>query len=562
MTQLDGRRNRGIVVTGTASDAGKSVIAAGICRWLRRRGVRVAPFKAQNMSNNSSVAIDAAGRAGEFGRAQAMQAAACGVAPDTRFNPILLKPEDDNRSQLILLGQAAGHVDGSHFRGPRPELRRLVHDTLAELLDEYDAVVCEGAGSPAEINLRDADLSNLDLARFASLPAILVGDIDRGGVFASFYGTFALLEPADQAVLSAFVINKFRGDPTLLQPAIDRLTQLTGRPTLGAIPWHLDIWLDAEDSVTYGRPLGRPRPPHGTEWLRVAVIRLPRISNATDAEALATEPGVQVRLTIEPAELAGADLIVLPGTKSTVHDLEWLRRTGLAESILAHAHAGRPLIGICGGFQMLAGKLHDDVESHRGTVAGLGLLPVHIAFAADKTVTRTTGTAFGGVPVHGYEIHHGFVPKTSAGLAPFIRLPDGSPEGAISERGNIFGTHWHGIFESDAFRRTFLTRAAHLAGRTGFTVAPNTEFAAAREHSLDLLADLVEQHLDTNSLWRLIDNGWSAAGPGHGSLDVATPSSRRQPGGCRDRLQSRPSTPSLPPVRSPHRPGYQPEHGG
>jgi adenosylcobyric acid synthase len=506
----------GLLVAGTTSDAGKSVVTAGICRWLRRRGVKVAPFKAQNMSNNSAVAIGAAGRGGELGRAQASQAAACGLAPDVRFNPVLLKPGSDLSSQVIVLGEPVGSIGAGdfgdacepnrdYFRELRPRLAGTVFETLASLREEYDVVVCEGAGSPAEINLRDGDFVNLGLARTANLPVVVVGDIDRGGVFASLYGTLAVLEPADQALVAGFVINKFRGDAGLLQPGLARLEELTGRPTYGVLRWHVDLWLDAEDSLAYGRVLGRPGPPHGSQWLRVAVVRLPRISNATDAEALATEPGVRVRLTVEPAEIADADLVVLPGSKSTVDDLAWLRETGLAGVIAGHAAAGKPLVGICGGFQMLAGRIHDRVESRQGTVAGLGLLPIEVTFGERKRLAQARGTAFGSVPVTGYEIHHGYVSARAPDLAPLIRTPDGAAEGAVA--GNVFGTHWHGTFESDGFRRRFLTEAARLAGRAGFTVAPDTQFGQVRERTLDLLGDLVEEHVDTGALWRLIESG-------------------------------------------------------
>lgn len=507
----------GLLVAGTTSDAGKSVLTTGICRWLRRRGVRVAPFKAQNMSNNSAIAIDQAGRGGEIGRAQAMQAAACGLEPDVRFNPVLLKPGSDRSSQVVLLGEAVRQVTSSNYRTLRSLLASVVHETLAKLRAEYDVVVCEGAGSPAEINLREGDFVNMGLARQAGLPAVIVADIDRGGVFASLFGTLALLDRADQALVAGFVINKFRGDSELLRPGLDMLAALTGRPTFGVLPWQVDLWLDAEDSLAYGKVLGRPAAPRGRDWLRVAVIRLPRISNATDVEALATEPGVQVRLTIEPAEVATADLVVLPGSKSTVDDLAWLRTSGVADAVLAHAAAGRPVLGICGGFQMLAERVHDEVESRRGTVRGLGLLPVEITFGRRKTLGRAFGAGFGAAsdrasdwasdaaPVSGYEIHHGFVSRSAADLRPLIRYADGRPEGAWA--GHVFGTHWHGAFESDGFRRRFLAEVARLAGRHNFLVAPDTRFSAARERTLDLLGDLVEEHLDTEALWRLIDSG-------------------------------------------------------
>ncbi|MEV7231425.1 cobyric acid synthase [Polymorphospora sp. NPDC051019] len=501
----------GLLVAGTTSDAGKSVLTAGICRWLHRRGVKVAPFKAQNMSNNSAVVVGADGRGGEIGRAQAMQAAAAGIAPEVRLNPVLLKPGSDLSSQVVLLGEAVDHVHAGNFRALKPRLAETVHATLMELRAEYDVVVCEGAGSPAEINLRDSDFVNMGLARHARLPTVVVGDIDRGGVFAALFGTVALLDAADQALVAGFVVNKFRGDLGLLRPGIEMLTAVTGRPTYGVLPFDVDLWLDAEDSLAYGRTLGRPGPPLGTQWLDVAVVRLPRISNATDVEALATEPGVRVRLTVEPAEVAAADLVVLPGSKSTVDDLGWLRDQGLADVVCRHAAAGRPLLGICGGFQMLARSIHDGVESRRGTVDGLGLLPVDISFAARKTLARSAGTAFDAVPVHGYEIRHGYVARADPGLTPLLTHLDGRPEGAVA--GNVFGTHWHGAFESDAFRRRFLTEVARLAGRRGFVVASDTSFEGVRERSLDRLGDLVEEHLDTGALWRLIEDGPPAGLP-------------------------------------------------
>lgn len=492
----------GLLVAGTTSDAGKSVVTAGICRWLHRRGVKVAPFKAQNMSNNSAVVVGADGRGGEIGRAQAMQAAACGLPPDLRFNPVLLKPGSDRSSQVVLLGQAVDTVTAGNYRSLRPTLAKTAYAALAELQQEYEAVICEGAGSPTEINLRDGDFVNMGLARHAGLPAIVVGDIDRGGVFAAFFGTLALLSAEDQAHVAGFVINKFRGDLSLLKPGLDMITSATGRPVHGVLPFDHDVWLDAEDSLAYGRMLGRPAAPRGSSWLRVAVVRLPRISNATDAEALAAEPGVRVQLTVEPGDVADADLVVIPGSKATVSDLDWLRRTGLADAVEQHARAGKPLLGICGGFQMLGRTINDEVESGRGTVPGLGLLPVDFGFAERKTLARPSGAGL-GAPVSGFEIHHGYA--VSDAPEPLLRYDDGRPEGAVHE--NVSGTHWHGAFESDEFRRRFLTGAARQAGRHGFSVAPDTRFATIRDRALDALGDLVEEHLDTSALLRLVENG-------------------------------------------------------
>jgi adenosylcobyric acid synthase len=497
----------GLLVAGTTSDAGKSLLTAGICRWLYRRGVRVAPFKAQNMSNNSFVTLDG----GEIGRAQAFQAAACGLEPSVRFNPVLLKPGSDRQSQVVVLGQAVGTVSAMSYRDRKAPLLEVVLDTLAGLRADHDVVICEGAGSPTEINLRATDIANMGLARAAGLGVIVVGDIDRGGVFASMFGTLALLSAEDQALVAGFVVNKFRGDPALLTPGLDMFASLSGRPMLGTVPYVDGLWLDAEDSLSYGADgvVGRPAAPRGTEWLRVAVARFPRMSNVTDVEALAAEPGVRVRLVTDPSGLADADLVVLPGSKSTVDDLRWLRDTGLADAVHAHAASGRPVLGICGGYQMLGEHIVDEVESGAGTVPGLGLLPLTVTFEPQKTLGRPAGTTAGGQPVTGYEIHHGRAEVH--GGEPLFRGPDGTEEGC--RVGAVAGTHWHGAFESDGFRREYLAEVARAAGRGGFAPAPDTSVTELRERTLDLLGDLVEEHLDTGALLRLIEQGPPAGLP-------------------------------------------------
>jgi adenosylcobyric acid synthase len=486
-----------LLVAGTTSDAGKSVLVAGICRWLARRGTSVAPFKAQNMSNNSVVTPDG----GEIGRAQAMQAAACGIAPEVRFNPVLLKPGSDRCAQVVVLGHAAGTVSAASYRHRKPELLDVVVGALVALRAEYDVVICEGAGSPTEINLRGTDIANMGLARAAGLPVLVVGDIDRGGVLAHLFGTLALLSSEDQALVAGFVINKFRGDPDLLAPGLAQLRALTGRRNYGVLPYCDSLWLDAEDSLAHNadKVVGQPAPPHGTQWLRVAAVRLPRISNGTDVEALACEPGVAVRYVTEPSRLADADLVVLPGSKSTVADLSWLRRTGLADAVLAHAAAGRPVLGICGGYQMLGRRITDHVESGAGEVAGLGLLDLDVVFDPVKHLARPSGTAL-GEPVTGYEIHHGRV--AHRGDPPLVSGPDDGSDGD-----HLLGTHWHGLFENDGFRRALLRRVAYLADRPGFRPAPDTNFAALRDVQLNLLGDLIATHLDTDALLELIEHG-------------------------------------------------------
>ncbi len=299
-----------LLVAGTTSDAGKSMVVAGLCRLLARKGIRVAPFKAQNMSNNSAVTVDG----GEIGRAQAMQARAAGLAPHTRFNPILLKPGSDRTSQLVVRGRVVDTVGAKDYFTHRERLATVVADELASLRSDFDVVICEGAGSPAEINLRATDLANMGLARVANLPVILVGDIDRGGLLAHLFGTVAVLEPEDQQLISGFVVNKFRGEPALLAPGLTQLEVLTGRPTYGVIPYDDGLWLDAEDSLSVHGAVGVSQPPRGANWLRVAALRLPRISNSTDIEALACEPGVLVRWVSDPADLVVADVVVIPGS--------------------------------------------------------------------------------------------------------------------------------------------------------------------------------------------------------------------------------------------------------
>jgi adenosylcobyric acid synthase len=484
-----------LLVAGTGSDAGKSVLVAGLCRWLSRQGVKVAPFKAQNMSLNSFVTLDGA----EIGRAQAMQAAAAGIEPSADMNPVLLKPGSDRRSQVVVLGHPEAEADAVGYRTHAPRLRQVALDSLARLRDAYDVVICEGAGSPAEINLRETDVANMGLARAAGLPVIVTGDIDRGGVFAAMYGTLALLSPEDQALICGFVINKFRGAPELLDSGLVLLRRLTGRPVYGVLPWREGLWLDAEDSLNLPAHQSLPTIYSTTvdhDSLRVAVVRLPRISNFTDVDALAAEPGVLVRFATSPADLADADLVVLPGSRATVSDLAWLRDRGLAAAVTERARFGRPVLGICGGYQMLAGQIEDEVESRRGVVDGLGLLPVRVRFSAEKILGRPRGTAL-GAPVAGYEIHHGIAEVTDPAAEAFL---DGC------RRGPVWGTSWHGALENDEFRRRFLAEVAALAGRD-FTPAPGTCFAAVREERLDVLADLVTVHLDTAALSRLIEEG-------------------------------------------------------
>lgn len=483
----------GLLVAGTTSDAGKSVVTTGLCRALARRGVSVAPYKAQNMSNNSMVCHDREGTPAEIGRAQWVQALAARAEPEPAMNPVLLKPGSDRRSHVVLLGRPAGEVSATDFATGRRHLAEAAHAAYDDLAGRYDVVVAEGAGSPAEINLRASDYVNLGLARHADLPVVVVGDIDRGGLFAAMLGTLAALEPADQALVAGFVVNKFRGDLGLLRPGLERLQELTGRPVHGVLPWHPDVWLDSEDALD----LEGRRAVDGART-RVAVVRLPRISNYTDVDALGLEHDLDVVFASHPRDLADAHLVVLPGTRATLADLAWLRSRGLDAALVRHVGAGRPLLGICGGFQMLGREIRDPegVEGPAGARAeGLGLLPVSTTFARDKVLRLPTGEALGATTT-GYEIHHGRVAR-DAGTEEFL---GGARSGAV------LGTMWHGSLEDDAFRAAFLAEVVDLP-RSGVS------FPAARERRLELLADLVEEHLDVDALLALARGGAPAGLP-------------------------------------------------
>jgi adenosylcobyric acid synthase len=481
-----------LLVAGTTSDAGKSVLTAGLCRWLARQGVKVAPFKAQNMSLNSAVTADGA----EIGRAQAMQAAAAGIAPEAAMNPVLLKPGSDRTSQVVVLGRPYAEVSALSYRDHKAALLEIALASLADLRSRFDVVVCEGAGSPAEINLRATDIANLGLARAADLPVLVVGDINPGGVFAALFGTLALLSPEDQALVAGFVVNKFRGDPALLEPGLQMLTRLTGRPTYGVLPWAEGLELDVEDSLGLSAPV-TPLPAVGRDVLRVSVVRLPRLSNWTDVDALRSEPGVLVRFATTPEELADADLVVVPGTRQTVADLAWLRARGLDQALLRREG---PVLGICGGYQLLGDWIDDEVESGAGVVEGLGLLPVRTVFGADKVLARPVGQWHGEQVDTAYEVHHGRI-TASSGEA-FL---DGV------QVGSVFGTVWHGALESDGFRRAFLSEVAALTGRAW---EPGTRaFEDVRQARLDVLGDLVADHLDTEAVVRLLTDGAPAGLP-------------------------------------------------
>jgi adenosylcobyric acid synthase len=496
------------MVCGTTSDAGKSTVVAGICRLLSREGVQVAPFKSQNMSLNSWVTSEDR----EIGRAQAIQALAAGVEPEAAMNPVLLKPIGEQSCQVVVLGEPTGNVEASDYRRRAPELLGVVHGALDDLRSRFDVVIAEGAGSPTEINLLEGDIANLRIAHDARLSAVIVGDIERGGVFAALYGTVALLPDRYRSLVQGFLINKLRGDPALLGGGCSQLEARCGIPTLGVLPFLEDVALDAEDSLALQRP--GPRPEGDERWrgdpLDVAVVRFPRLANATDVDALAIEPGVNVRFVASCGALGTPDLIVLPGTKATVDDLAWLRGRGLGDAI---RRSGAVVLGICGGYQVMGRSIVDahGVEASPGTrVTGLGWLGVDTSFTVAKTTRRRRGEGMGAA-LTGYEIHHGVVVRRP-GTAPWLTLDgvtgaeaDVESEGAVDAQGRLFGTTLHGLFEQDRFRSAFLVEVARRRGKA--FVPAGVSFARRREAQIDRIADVLAAHADLDHLWELVERG-------------------------------------------------------
>ena len=483
----------GLLITGTSSDAGKSLVVTGLCRVLTRRGLSVAPFKAQNMSNHSMVCRDGT----EIGRAQYLQARAAGVEATSAMNPVLLKPGSDRRAHVVLRGRPAGELRAGEYATGRAHLAEAAFAAYEELAAAHDVIVCEGAGSPAEINLRAGDYVNLGLAQRFSMPTVLVGDIDRGGVLAALYGTWALVSDEDRPLLAAYLINKFRGDAAVLEPGLAEITRRTGMPSLGVLPWLEDVWIDGEDALSVGAWGDAADDVPAEARMSVAVVRLPRTSNATDVDALAAEPGLDVRVTRSPDAVREADLVVLPGSRATVSDLAWLRRSGLGEVVRERAERGAPVLGICGGYQMLLEEIVDGVEGGEtatpAVVPGLGLLPGRVVFGEDKVLARPAGS-WRGHPVEGYEIHHGVV-SPHGGEA----FPGGHAVGPV--RGSI----WHGTLECDDFRRALLTDVAATTGSGWRAPAGGTPFASRRERMIDILADALETHVDVDALLGLTE---------------------------------------------------------
>lgn len=437
------------------------------------------------MSNNSMVCPDGA----EIGRAQYLQCQAARITPSSLVNPVLLKPGSDRTSHIILNGKPHGKLVAGQYATGRQELAKAAFAAFEELSTRYDFIIAEGAGSPAEINLRSGDYVNIGLARQFNLPVVIVGDIDRGGVLASIYGTWALLAEDDRKQLAGYIINKFRGDPQVLQPGLDEISLRTGLTNFGVINWISGVWTDGEDALEVARWPQQDQ----SQGLRVTVVRFPRISNSTDVDALAAEPGITVQVSQSPLDVKNADLVVLPGTRATTSDLAWMRNNGIAEAVIARHRQRQPILGICGGYEMLAETIADTVEGNAGNVDGLGILPVTVTFSKAKT-TRQSTYSWQGKTVSGYEIHHGILtPRTWC--EPFL---DGL------RVGNTFATMLHGSLENDDFRRTLLTEVAQLTRNAWRPDLSAPSYGQLREQMIDTLALAIEENVDLNRLLELM----------------------------------------------------------
>lgn len=475
-----------LMVQGTTSDAGKSTLVAGLCRVMRRRGVRVAPFKPQNMSLNSAVGADG----GEMGRAQALQAQAAGIEPTSDMNPVLLKPNSDTGAQVIIHGRAVGNLSATEYHDYKRTAREAVLASYERLAAAYELILIEGAGSPAEINLRAGDIANMGFAEAIDCPVVLIADIDRGGVFAHLFGTLALLSESERARVTGFVINRFRGDMALLQPGLDWLEAHTGKRVFGVLPYLSDLHLDAEDAISR-----LPQRASAVFALRVLVPVLPRIANHTDFDPLRQHPQLDFHFVQDARDLSGADLVILPGSKSVRADLAWLLEHGWLRYLERHLRYGGKVIGICGGFQMLGEQIADPegIEGPSGESAGLGWLKLHTVLQAEKQLRNVSGhLTLDEARVRGYEIHMG----QSAGVAldrPALRFDDGRADGAVSADGQILGTYVHGLFEEPS-------ACAALLRWAGAAAALGLDHAQRREEMLERLADAVETSLDLSRL--------------------------------------------------------------
>jgi len=497
-----------LMVMGTASDVGKSVVVTALCRAFARAGVRVAPFKSQNMSNNAAICPGG----GEIGRAQAVQAAACGLPPSVAMNPVLLKPESDARCQVVINGWPRFQMEAREYERYRVEAWPAIVRSYQALAENFDLLVIEGAGGAAEINLRQRDMVNWAIADLADAPVLLVGDIDKGGVFAALVGTVELLNPAERQRIKGFLINKFRGDIALLEPGLRMLEERTGIPVLGVVPYQESHGIPQEDAVVLEGPAGR----RGPAAITVGVLHLPRIANFTDFEPLANEPDVAVHYLRDPLSAPHLDVLIVPGTKNTVADLGWLRATGWEDFLARHRRSGGWVVGVCGGYQMLGQRIvdHERIESDRPETVALGLLQIETTFQSGK-ITQRVGAVHlpTGLPVAGYEIHAGRVAGiTSAGALFRITERDGVAaddfEGIHSEDGRVIGTSIHGLFDTAGFRRSFLDAVRQAKGLAALASSGPDDPDADRRTAFDRVADLLEAHVDMARVAALAGVNW------------------------------------------------------
>lgn len=508
-----------IMVMGTSSSAGKSLLVAGLCRCFARRRIRVAPFKAQNMSNNAAVCADGA----EIGRSQALQAIAAGVEPRAEFNPILLKPEGNTRSQVIVNGRSTGTLAAAEYFHRRDQLWPEVTGALDRLRQEFELIIIEGAGSPAELNLADVEIVNFAVARYCQSSVLLVGDIERGGVFAQLLGTLWLLSPADQALVSGLIVNKFRGDLSLFDNGVKILEERGGVPVLGVVPWIKDLRLPEEDALAFSvRPAAASdaSPSANRPAFKIAVVHLPHISNFDDFDPLEQHEAVQVAYADSVESIHDADVVILPGTKNTIEDLHWLRQSGMADAIVRIANHGKAVVGICGGYQILGRHIHNPagIEGSEHQAVGLGLLAVDTIFHEAKQTRQVQTTILDdsvapgtrGQTLTGYEIHHGRTRATSAWLTRHSvdASPDDSMDGAYSADGRIWGCYLHGIFHNDYFRVAWLQSLGVAASSERSRKAH-----AMIDDSLDKLADALESHLNLDRLLQQV--GFTCKEPQH-----------------------------------------------
>ncbi len=499
---------KAIMVQGTMSNAGKSLLAAGLCRIFRQDGYKVAPFKSQNMALNSYITEEGL----EMGRAQVMQAEAAGIAPSVLMNPILLKPTNDVGSQVIVNGEVAGVMSARDYFQYKKQLMPDIMKAYDRLAEEYDIIVIEGAGSPAEINLKTEDIVNMGMAKAAEAPVLLVGDIDRGGVFAQLLGTLFLLDEDERAMVKGLIINKFRGDKTILDPGVEKLEELGHVPVVGVAPY-MDIQVEDEDSLTE-----RFNKDQSVDMIDIAVIRFPRISNFTDFNPLESIPGVSVRYVKHPGELKNPDVIMLPGTKNTMEDLLWMRQSGMEAAVLKEAARGKFIFGICGGYQMLGENLSDPYHVEAGgSVKGMGLLPMDTVFAREKTRTRVTGRflnlsgelkALNGAKIEGYEIHMGETllkgdAKYSVAITDRVS-GEKKEDGAFC--GNVCGTYVHGVFDREEPAEA-LIRMAGMKKGIDVSEMKSMDFAAFKETQYDILAAELRKHLDMERIYKILDEG-------------------------------------------------------